>query len=110
MEKHMTNRHNFLERDATLTLSTLPTHPRNGEYALATGAAAAGRLFLLHNIYSPAGRRILLKAGLTPGMRVADFGCGVGAVTSMLADLVGASGRVAGIDAHAAQLEQARQV
>jgi hypothetical protein len=94
MEKHMTNHHNVLEGDTTLTLGTLPTHSRNGEYALATGASATGRLFLLHNIYSPVGRRVLWKAGLTPGMRVADFGCGVGAVTSMLADIVGPTGSV----------------
>jgi len=82
----------------------------HGEYALATGAAAVRRLFVLHNIYSPAGRRVLLRAGLKPGMQVADFGCGVGAVTRMLAEMVGAAGTVLGIDANAAQLEQARQI
>jgi SAM-dependent methyltransferase len=40
-------------------------------------------------------------------MKVADFGCGVGAVTRMLADMVGPSGSVTGIDVNAAQLEQA---
>jgi hypothetical protein len=65
--------------------------PRNGEYALASGAAAVRRLYVLHNIYGPAGRRILLQAGLKPGMHVADFGCGVGAVTRMLGEIVGPS-------------------
>ena len=41
-----------------------------GEYALATGAAAVRRLLVLHNIYSPAGRRVLLQAGLKPGIRL----------------------------------------
>jgi SAM-dependent methyltransferase len=41
-------------------------------------------------------------------MRVADFGCGVGMVTGLLADIVGPQGRVVGIDASAAQLAQAR--
>src|SRR5262249_52754408 len=80
---------------------------RDGEYALATGAAAVRRLHVLHNVYSPAGRRVLLRAGLKRGMKVADFGCGVGAVTRMLAEMVGPSGHVTGIDANAAQLEQA---
>jgi SAM-dependent methyltransferase len=40
-------------------------------------------------------------------MRVADFGCGVGVVTRMLAEIVGASGAVIGIDVDKAQLEQA---
>lgn len=83
---------------------------RSGKYALATGADAVGRLNVLHKIYSPAGREALLEAGLTGGMRVADFGCGPGTMTRMLASLVGPSGSVTGIDLHAAQLEQARQL
>ena len=85
------------------------TIARSGKYALATGADAVGRLNVLHRIYSPAGREALLEAGLTTGMRVADFGCGPGTMTRMLASLVGPSGNVTGIDVHAAQLEQARQ-
>jgi SAM-dependent methyltransferase len=42
-------------------------------------------------------------------MRVADFGCGVGLVTALLADLVGPEGHVVGLDASAAQLAQARE-
>ncbi|HVI77918.1 MAG TPA: hypothetical protein VM715_07110, partial [Candidatus Acidoferrum sp.] len=57
-------------------------------YVLATGAAAVRRLHVLHNIYSPAGKRILLQAGLTERMKVADFGCGVGVVSRMLAQIV----------------------
>ncbi len=82
----------------------------SGPYALRTGAAAARRLHVLHDIYGPAGRRVLRQAGLRRGMRVADFGCGVGAVTRMLAEIVGPSGRVTGIDASAAQLEQASEL
>jgi ubiquinone/menaquinone biosynthesis C-methylase UbiE len=84
--------------------------PRNGEYALASGAAAVRRLYVLHNIYGPAGRRILLQAGLKAGMHVADFGCGVGAVTRVLGEIVGPSGSVTGIDASAEQIEQAAEI
>lgn len=83
---------------------------RSGRYPLATGADAVGRLNVLHSLYSPAGREALLEAGLTTGMRVADFGCGPGTMTRMLASLVGPSGSITGIDLHAAQLEQARQI
>jgi ubiquinone/menaquinone biosynthesis C-methylase UbiE len=79
------------------------------EYVLATGTAAVHRLWLLHGIYSPAGKRVLLQAGLRPGMSIADFGCGVGATTRMFSELTGPFGRVLGIDVHAAQLEEARQ-
>ena len=83
---------------------------KSGQYALATGADAVGRLNVLHRIYSPAGCEALLEAGLTKGMSVADFGCGPGTMTRVLATLVGPSGSVAGIDLHAAQLEQAKQL
>ena len=79
-------------------------------YVLATGEQAVRRLHVLHDIYSPTGRRVLLQAGLTKGMRVADFGCGVGVVTRMLAEMVGPSGTVTGIDVNGAQLEQAAEL
>jgi SAM-dependent methyltransferase len=83
---------------------------RPGQYALATGAGAVGRLNVLHQIYSPTGREALLEAGIAEGMTVADFGCGPGAVSRMLAALVGASGSVIGIDFHAPQIEEARRL
>ena len=80
-----------------------------GKYALATGKAADYRLRILHDLYGPGTCRVLLDAGLRPGMRVADLGCGVGMVTALLADLVGPGGHVVGIDASAAQIDQARE-
>jgi SAM-dependent methyltransferase len=43
-------------------------------------------------------------------MRVADFGCGTGTMTRTLASMVGPTGGVAGVDMHADQLQQARQL
>jgi len=80
------------------------------DYPMATGVDAVGRLALVHRIYSPAGCEALLKAGLAPGMRVADFGCGTGAMIRMLTALAGPDGSVTGIDVHADQLEQAAQI
>src|SRR5262245_49143824 len=88
-------------------LTTVAISPN--AYVLATGPAAAHRLSILHGLYGPGTRRVLLDAGLKPGMRVADVGCGVGMVTAMLAELVGAAGQVVGVDASAAQLAQARE-
>jgi len=76
-------------------------------YALATGADAVGRLKVLHEIYSPMGQQVLVDAGISEGMTVADFGCGPGATTRLLAALVGPSGSVTGIDLHKAQIEEA---
>lgn len=79
-----------------------------GEYVLATGDAAANRLRILHNIYGPGARELLLRAGIRRGMSVVDLGCGVGMTTQLLAELVGPTGEVIGIDYSAAQVEQAR--
>jgi SAM-dependent methyltransferase len=79
-------------------------------YVLATGAAAVRRLHVLHNIYAPAGQRVLQQAGLKKGMKVADFGCGVGVVTRMIAGIVGPKGGVTGIDINGQQLMEARNL
>ena len=76
---------------------------RPGNYSLATGANAVGRLDILHRIYSPVGRQALLEAGIAQNMNVADFGCGSGTMTRVLAGLVGNAGNATGIDLHAAQ-------
>ena len=46
-------------------------------------------------------------AGFEPGARVADIGCGPGLVLVELADVVGPSGRVVGIDRGDAEIETA---
>lgn len=53
--------------------------------------------------------RLLIDAGIVPGMRVIDFGCGGGDVTFLVAKLVGAKGAVLGIDRDATALALARQ-
>jgi SAM-dependent methyltransferase len=79
-------------------------------YALATGSAAVRRLSALHAVYSPVARGVLVEAGLKAGMKVGDFGCGVGMMTRMLAEMVGPSGFVTGLDFSAAQVKEAREI
>jgi len=86
-----------------------PTHAK-GDYVLATGNAAANRLRILHNVYGPGAYELLIRAGIQPGMRVADLGCGTGMVTQLLAELVGPTGEVIGIDFSEDQIEQAREM
>ena len=52
--------------------------------------------------------RMLIDAGLGPGMRVLDVGCGSGDVSHLLAKLVGNKGHITGIDRHGPSLEIAR--
>jgi ubiquinone/menaquinone biosynthesis C-methylase UbiE len=48
--------------------------------------------------------RAFRAAGIAPGMRVLDLGCGVGDVAMLAADLVGPDGSVVGIDRDAASV------
>lgn len=85
------------------------THSQEkARYTLATGAAAAQRLEIVHEIWGQGTREAALQSGLARGMKVADFGCGVGTVSTMLAELVGPEGRVTALDLSGEQIEMAR--
>ena len=77
-------------------------------YVLAVGNSGAARLRLLDEVYGSASRQMVIAAGLRPGMRVADVGCGIGSPTHWLAAHAGRSGEVLGIDASGEQLTVAR--
>jgi SAM-dependent methyltransferase len=55
---------------------------------------------LMHQaaILRPITERLLRGAGIGPGMRVLDLGCGAGDVSMLAAELVGPTGSVVGID------------
>jgi ubiquinone/menaquinone biosynthesis C-methylase UbiE len=77
-------------------------------YTLAPGETSNERLEVLHEIWGPLTRETALKIGMSAGARVADFGCGVGTVSALFAELVGPRGRVTALDRSAAQIERAR--
>ena len=68
------------------------------EYPLAQGVEAKQRLSLLARVCRPATLALLDRAGLQPGDRCLDVGCGSGDVTFDMARLVGPSGQAVGID------------
>jgi ubiquinone/menaquinone biosynthesis C-methylase UbiE len=82
---------------------------QNNGYVLATGEASAYRLHILHETQRIFTESWLREAGLSNGMQVADIGCGIGKVTNWIADQVGATGTVTGVDSSAEQIEQARK-
>jgi ubiquinone/menaquinone biosynthesis C-methylase UbiE len=53
--------------------------------------------------------RLFIQAGIAPGMRVLDVGCGSGDVAILVARLVGAEGEVVGIDREPRMLATARE-
>lgn len=52
---------------------------------------------------------VLKQLGIRAGWRVADFGCGAGYYLVPAARFVGSSGRVVGIDARTASVDEARR-
>lgn len=57
--------------------------------------ARLSRQSLLHEPFT---RRLLQRAGIEPGMRVLDVGCGPGDVSFLACELVGAEGLVVGVE------------
>ncbi len=66
------------------------------------------RLLLQSRLFNPSTRRLLLEAGITAGMTVLDVGSGAGDVALLVADLVGPSGSVVGVDSNPRILDTAR--
>ncbi len=81
----------------------------NEKYILHVGDKTSDRLKLLNQIYNSFSLDWLKKHGLRSGMTILDIGCGFGIMTCKLAELVGSSGYVVGIDNSAEQLEMAHK-
>ena len=69
------------------------------EYALSSSAEDEhDRLGRQSELHQPFTRRLLQRAGIEPGMRVLDVGCGPGDVSFLVSELVGAEGSVVGVE------------
>lgn len=68
-------------------------------YALGHADVEVRRLLLQARLYDDDTEHALRRAGLRPGMRVLDVGCGPGDVSFVAARLVGPAGSVLGVDA-----------
>lgn len=77
-------------------------------YAIGGGLEGKRRLDLLAEIMRPTTRRLFEEVGVGPGQACLDIGCGGGHVTLDLAELVGPTGQVTGVDVDHAILELAR--
>jgi SAM-dependent methyltransferase len=67
-------------------------------YALGHSDQELQRLSRQGQAFGPFTRQLFQEAGIRPGMRVLDVGCGSGDVAFLAADLVGRSGEVVGVD------------
>src|SRR5262245_50101060 len=81
-------------------------HPKQGAcldaetkpYVLGTHDAELDRLGLQHRIWSEHAFALWERAGIRPGQRVLDVGCGPGYATVDLARLLGPASRIVAID------------
>jgi ubiquinone/menaquinone biosynthesis C-methylase UbiE len=67
-------------------------------YVMGRAANEYHRLSAQAQLWAPATRSALTRAGLAVGMHALDVGCGTGAAMRLIADVVGPSGRVIGLD------------
>jgi ubiquinone/menaquinone biosynthesis C-methylase UbiE len=110
------SRRDIAENDLFLTMTTAtPSQPpaspssREQPYVLGTGSDEAFRLGLQHRLWSNSAFDLWIRAGLQPGMRALDLGCGPGHASLDIAQIVGAQGRVVGVDESAGFLKQLGQ-
>jgi len=80
----------------------------NSGYEFGSAEEELARLELQGRALAPATRMIFTAAGIQPGMRVLDVGCGAGDVAFVTADLVGPEGSVVGVDRSPEALARAR--
>jgi len=68
-----------------------------------------GRLARQAPLIDPITRRILVRAGITPGMRVLEVGPGAGDASMLIATLIGHGGSVVAVDRSLKAIDAARQ-
>ena len=68
------------------------------QYILGNRDNEITRLEIQATLFEPLTKQTLLNAGLKKGMRCVDIGCGSGSVTRLMANLVGKTGHVVGVD------------
>lgn len=78
-------------------------------YVLGHEEQEIDRLVRQSRLFNPLTKEALERAGIVPGMRVLDIGCGAGDVSFLAADLVGDTGSVFGIDRAAEPVSVARR-
>jgi SAM-dependent methyltransferase len=88
-------------------MSTAAAEHRQGDYALARTPEEFERLRLQARVWEQAAGRLFDQVGLVEGASCLDAGCGPGETMRLMAQRVGPSGRVVGVDVDASLGAQA---
>ncbi len=83
--------------------------PGTPHYVLGRSRSESQRLIKQADFLRPFTERTFRRAGMVPGMRVLDLGCGAGDVSFLAAEIVGPTGSVVGIDGNPGVLAVARE-
>ena len=87
--------------------TTMTVRALNSHYALGSADSEHERLIRQAAWLAPYSEQLFREAGIGPGQRVLDLGSGVGDVTLLLAQLVGPSGEIVGIERDARSIARA---
>ena len=77
-------------------------------YVIRGGQEGRNRLRIVSRALSASTLNLLTNAGIRPGSACLDVGCGGGDVTLAMAQLVGPSGTVTGVDIDATKMQLAQ--
>ena len=83
--------------------------PRATKYSLGNTDAEHERLARQAKLFNPLTERVFRAAGIREGQRVLDLGSGAGDVALLLAEIVGPSGEVVGVERHGDSIARARE-
>ena len=86
-----------------------PDALKGEDWAGDMGARWLASIDRFEGMIAPIGAALLARAAYTPGERVLDLGCGGGATTLAIAEVVGPSGAALGLDVAPMLIERARQ-
>ncbi|HJZ81452.1 MAG TPA: methyltransferase domain-containing protein [Pyrinomonadaceae bacterium] len=87
----------------------MPSHNESQNYVIRGGIQGRERLKLLARIMHSSTASLLDRAGISPGMKCLEIGCGSGDISIELARRVGPHGHVLGVDIDDTKIELARQ-
>ena len=82
---------------------------QDARYVLGSSLSEHERLVRQAGLIADSMRHMLTEAGVGPGMRVLDVGCGMGDVSLVASTFVGTSGHITACDANPQVIAQARE-